>query len=342
MMKNREFIYSTMPTFLLRSISDELVNQGFDPEIIFSGLPITLQDVNDPYVRIPVLHGQTVIQRALQLCRYDGFGLRIGANHTISTMGPLYFAFITSPTLHHLLDIGFKYQGLIHGLLHFSYRKEESRNLVLFAHSTFQQIDILTFLIEEAFSFLPRMIQEMSAKNIRLIKIDFSFPQPSYFDKYRKKFNCDLHFNQPHNALYFQESILQLPIPTHDHVNHKLMLTFLEQLLERYVVQKNIVNEVSLILYRTLEKPPMFDAIARQLAVSERTLRRRLAECGKTYLTLLDEVRKERALALLYTSGLSIEKIGLAVGFDDIRSFRRAFTRWTGKTPRQLRAQRHT
>lgn len=37
-MKNKEFIYSTMPTFLLRSISDELLNQGIDPERIFVGL----------------------------------------------------------------------------------------------------------------------------------------------------------------------------------------------------------------------------------------------------------------------------------------------------------------
>ncbi|WCG84541.1 AraC family transcriptional regulator [Pectobacterium sp. A5351] len=341
-MKSKEFLYSTMPTFLLRSISDELFNQGIDPGRAFVGLPITQQDVNDPYVRIPVLHGQKIIQRALQLCQSDGFGLRIGASHTISTMGPLYFAFITSPTLHHVLDTGLKYQGLIHGLLNFSYKKEESRNFALFAYSTFHQVDILTFLIEEAFSFLLRMVQEISAKNMRLIRVDFSFPPPSYVNKYRKQFNCDLNFNQSHNALYFQESILHLPIPTHDRVNHKLMLTFLDQQLERYSVQKDIINDVSLILYQTLEKPPMFDAIARQLALSERTLRRRLADCGKTYLTLLDDIRKERALALLYTSQLSIEKIGLAVGFDDIRSFRRAFTRWTGKTPRRLRAERHT
>ncbi|MEQ9886678.1 AraC family transcriptional regulator ligand-binding domain-containing protein [Pectobacterium zantedeschiae] len=341
-MKSSEFLYSTMPTFLLRSIIDELSCQGIDPERILTGLPLTLQDINNPYVRVPVLHGQKIIQRALQLCQCDGFGLQIGSNHTISTMGPIYFAFITSPTLHHVLDTGLKYQGLTHGLLHFYYKKDEANNLVLFAYSTLHQIDILTFLVEEAFSFLLRMVQEMSTKNMRLIKVDFSFLPPPYVDKYRKRFNCDLNFNQPHNALYFQESILQLPIPTHDRVNYKLMLEFLDQLLERYSIQQDIVNEVSHILYRTLENPPMFDAIAKQLALSERTLRRRLAESGKTYLTLLDDIRKERALALLYTSRLSIEKIGLAVGFDDIRSFRRAFTRWTGKTPRQLRAQRHT
>ncbi|WP_234891465.1 helix-turn-helix transcriptional regulator [Agrobacterium vitis] len=72
--------------------------------------------------------------------------------------------------------------------------------------------------------------------------------------------------------------------------------------------------------------------------MSERTLRRRLAESGVSFQSLLDDLRKNRTLELLGNRNMSVEQIAFAVGFSDPHNFRRAFRRWTGTTPGALRA----
>ena len=76
--------------------------------------------------------------------------------------------------------------------------------------------------------------------------------------------------------------------------------------------------------------------------VSERTLARRLADCGLTYGTLVDEVRFAEAKTLLLEPALRVGDVALSVGFNDQSNFTRMFRRVGGLTPREYRrAIRH-
>lgn len=79
------------------------------------------------------------------------------------------------------------------------------------------------------------------------------------------------------------------------------------------------------------------ELVAERLRCSPRTLRRRLAEQGRSYRALLDDARHERARALLDDPRQSITAIAHLVGFSDPTSFARAFRRWTGLGPSQYR-----
>ena len=74
-------------------------------------------------------------------------------------------------------------------------------------------------------------------------------------------------------------------------------------------------------------------SVAGALGVSERTLRRRLAADGTSYQRLLDEVRASMAEELLGTGRLSVEEVGLRLGYAEASSFIAAHRRWTGETP---------
>jgi AraC-like DNA-binding protein len=77
--------------------------------------------------------------------------------------------------------------------------------------------------------------------------------------------------------------------------------------------------------------------VAKRLAMSERTLQRRLAEAGTSYVDLLSEVRSDLAKDYLKSSRTSLTEIAWLLGFSEQSAFSRAFKRWTGSSPAQYR-----
>ncbi len=78
--------------------------------------------------------------------------------------------------------------------------------------------------------------------------------------------------------------------------------------------------------------------VASRLAVSTRTLQRRLKEEGTTFQAELDGLREELARTYLSRSDYTSGQIAFLLGYEDPNSFYRAFRSWTGETPEVVRA----
>ncbi len=81
---------------------------------------------------------------------------------------------------------------------------------------------------------------------------------------------------------------------------------------------------------------PTVERLAAASGGSLRTLQRRLAEEGRSFAGILDEVRRERALRNLSEGTLAISEIGAQLGYSGASSFTRAVRRWTEEPPRRL------
>jgi AraC-like DNA-binding protein len=81
-------------------------------------------------------------------------------------------------------------------------------------------------------------------------------------------------------------------------------------------------------------------SVARALGVSSRTLQRRLSELDVGFQELVDDLRRELALAYLRDGALSVSEVAHRLGYSNLRPFLRAFKRWTGMTPRSARSAR--
>lgn len=79
--------------------------------------------------------------------------------------------------------------------------------------------------------------------------------------------------------------------------------------------------------------------VADRLAVSPRTLQRRLREEGTTFQKELDALREQLARNYLSRSNYSSGQIAFLLGYEDPNSFYRAFRSWTGQTPEYVRTQ---
>lgn len=115
---------------------------------------------------------------------------------------------------------------------------------------------------------------------------------------------------------YVDASLLQRELPT---FSQNLIRWFEHRLTEAYDLKK----------------------VAEAFHVSGRTLIRRTnAETGKSPLTLLQEARVEKSKRLLISSNWSLARIVESVGYADVVSFTRLFTKLVGETPVKYRRRR--
>ena len=77
--------------------------------------------------------------------------------------------------------------------------------------------------------------------------------------------------------------------------------------------------------------------IADRLAVSTRTLQRRLGDEGTSFQQELSALREELARHYLTNTACSSAEISFLLGYADPSSFYRAFHDWTGVTPERVR-----
>lgn len=75
------------------------------------------------------------------------------------------------------------------------------------------------------------------------------------------------------------------------------------------------------------------------MAMSLRSLQRRLRASGTNATTLFNDIRYANSLKLSANQQLSIGEIAFQQGFDSERGFRKAFERWSTKTPTQARKE---
>jgi transcriptional regulator GlxA family with amidase domain len=88
-----------------------------------------------------------------------------------------------------------------------------------------------------------------------------------------------------------------------------------------------------------LPEVPSVAELARELCVSERTLGRRVRHAtGMGTNSLIRSIRLHRARGLLQHSRISIERIAVAVGYQDATALRRLLRKAVGTTPGGMRA----
>ncbi len=87
-----------------------------------------------------------------------------------------------------------------------------------------------------------------------------------------------------------------------------------------------------LILSRLADESLSITAIAREMAMSVRTLQTKLGAEGRRFADLLSGARQNMAMRYL-RERISVEEITCLVGFAEPSVFRKAFKKWTGMTP---------
>jgi AraC-like DNA-binding protein len=138
-------------------------------------------------------------------------------------------------------------------------------------------------------------------------------------------------------ALLFDATWLDRVPELGNQISYLTVVRLCESMMEELKLLSGLVGQVRKILLTNLMRLKNIEAVASEMGMSARTLRRKLNEENTSYRTVVDELRMDMAVKYLRDTRLTIDDIAYALGFSEAANFRHAFRRWTKSTPDQFR-----
>ncbi len=322
-----------VPLYNAVLIFEEAKRQGVDPRELIRGTGLSQKDLQDSDTLKSYDQIVTLIDNALRLCPLPGLGLRIGRNESPTQWGILGYAVMCCKTLRELLVMLIKYHRVAASMAEFYFREEkELAYLEVFPPRALH--NALATVVEEHFSAIVSGARLLTGKTeLRPIEVQLTYAKPAYARMYHEVFRCPVQFNCSLNSLAFGKKWLDAPFMHSSALSSQMAERICERQLRRQYLDHDIVHRVRYLLLQHTGAFPDAEEIAEFLHITSRTLRNQLHGQGTSFQAILDDVRQQLAINYLEASDLSLEDICGLVGFNDISNFRRAFTKWTGKSP---------
>ncbi|MFI2352963.1 AraC family transcriptional regulator [Streptomyces sp. NPDC019443] len=331
---------ATIPPNILRYLAPVAEGCGVDlqPELTRVGLDETV--MRSAALRVSYRQGSAVIRRAVELTGDAHLGLRVGAAQHLTAWGLLGFAQMAADTLRDAIETGVRFQNLSGTMMVWS-AGPENAGYVLRADLPDPALDpaVAVFLAEEAFASVVTLTRLSAGDDFAPHSVEFAFPAPRDTRPFTELFRCPVRFAAAESRLVFPMAWARRPMPGRDPVTYAAVMELLEEQMASRRGQQDLLEVLEVSIAQSLPDVPSFVEQARRHASSERTLRRRLAECGTTYEAVVDGVRRERVEQLLRRPELTLRDVARQAGFSDMRALRRAVHRWHGATPAQLRGE---
>ncbi len=170
---------------------------------------------------------------------------------------------------------------------------------------------------------------------------EFMHPRREVAAECRRFFHCVIERGAPQDVIGLSSEILEIQIPSADNRLGHMLQSYADDLLRhvRHEREETLREKVMNIIRRRLSSGEVsLRDVAMRLGVSERTLRRHLAEVQVTFSDLLDEVRRDLANQWLFGTTFDLKHISFLLGYSEPAAFSRAYKRWSGQRPGDARA----
>lgn len=180
---------------------------------------------------------------------------------------------------------------------------------------------------------------EVASRPFRAEEVHVKHAAPDSTAAHEAYFGCPVRFGSDRDALLVSQSTLRAP----NRLGDAGIVGFFDAYLDAEVGQiadaPGFAGRVRDLVATSLsEGVPMLSDVARRLAMSGRTLQRRLAVEETSFQLLVDEARRDLARRLLRDTDFSLIEVAFMTGFSEQSALTRAFKRWEGRTPGAFRA----
>jgi len=254
-------------------------------------------------------------------------GLHAGENVTFVANNLPVHLLMSSPTLEEGLTRGFQFQRLLaHGEVA-SIHEVRPDTIEIRFRRIGGALSVTPHEIEFMVALFTRFCQEITLGEFRPKKVSFEHPFRGSLEEYNRVFGCDVLFGEPYNGLAVSAELMRRPLPHHSQAVFQQLEAVAESLMSR-LSSTGLIHEVSNQIRERLPHGDCeIDTIASLMAMSSRTLQRRLSEEGTSFRSLVETTRQSVALEC-FERGLDMTETSRRAGFSSPRAFARAVRRW--------------
>jgi AraC-like DNA-binding protein len=332
----RERVYE--PT-KLAALFDILVKQGCPSREILRNVNLTADEVHSPKSRISLADLMTAGKNAIRLSSDPHLPYRIGTSIHISAYGMYGFAILCCPDFRKTMAFAELYHALATPLATIKFAEQDGFASWAIEPNPDAATDpqLYRFVTELQIGIHISLMRDIMGPAFNPDRINLAYSEARDFGLPADELGCRISFSDRTNQIIFPSKWLNQAANLGNRTTYPMVVALCDDLLQELQSRVGLAGEIRALLIRDIANPPTLAAIAKLLEVSDRSLRRQLQEQGISFRGLLDELRMQIALKYLRTTRLANEDIALALGFSDAANFRRAFRRWTNKSPSEIR-----
>lgn len=330
---NEPLVPVNIPALMIKMCTD----RGILQETMLQHTGISPTTLSDPTERLSYKQIVPLLENFLTHYPSNSPGIDFGREININQLGMLGYAILSCSNLKEALNLCHKYHMLVEPALNFEVL--DHGNTIAIPLTSYIPYPRIFQMVCDIFAVaLVQISKFLTGRNdTKPLEVRFNFSRPENSEKYQQYCDCPVIFDQPRTELIVSKDVLYQPLKMADKATASMAEAQCSDLLTRFGAREVLIVKVRRII---LMKPGIFpsvDEVADQLAISTRTLGRSLRDIGTSYQKILDDIRKEISIEYLCSSQLPVEEIAALTGYSDPSNFRKAFRRWTGRTPSSYR-----
>jgi len=329
----------------VHSLSDAVRSFGCDPAPLLEQYGLDTARLSEAGARLSIPRYMRLGHAAIQLTGQPGLGLRMGRLSRISQCGLAGVTAAQAPTVREAVRTLIRFEALYgsnyrgHSSFH-----EDAQGAWLRFYSISPYNAYNRFVVDSIFAGWLQQLSTLAGTSIRAQRIEIEFDAPQYAADYAALSENPLTFTADSNQLRLDQDVLALRNPEHCPSTWRHLLQLCEKELEQLTRTRSLRERITRLLGPLLNggREPDLEEVAARLKLPTWTLRRKLAEEGTRFRTILNDTRRDLAMTYIRDTELAFGEIAYLLGFASAEAFQRAFKRWNGQTPGEFRrSQRH-
>lgn len=310
---------------------------GLDPEVLLRAAGLTAAQVEDPDARLPIAAVSALWAAALKESGDPGLGLRVALAVPFGAYRVIDFLAASAPTVGEGLVRVARYFPLINSALAWEITDDGSAKRLALTHPTIPG-RLPRPYAEYAVAVTILHCRRASGFDWPLVEVCFAFDAPPSSDAHVRAFGCPARFGGARSEFVIERSTWDTPSRAPSTELLRTLEDHAARMVESLEAKSVVQAQVARLIMEELEGgDPSLPKIARRMALSPRTLQRRLELEGSSFGDVLDRTRRELSEAYMKQRDLALTEIAYLLGFSEQSAFTRAFQRWYGVAPSQYR-----
>jgi AraC-like DNA-binding protein len=323
----------------LAAVIDTVVAGGASPAQALAGVRVSAAELHSPKTRVSLQQVLIACSNAIRLSRHSSLAFRAGASMHVSSFGMYGFAILSSADFRKTMSFCERYHVLSTPLVTLAFREEHGVGVWSVDPIVQTPVNdpLYRFIVEMQIGIILSLMRDVMGASFSPKEVALAFSRPDDFGLTEHFKECKIVFGRPVNEFIFDATWLNASARLGNRTTYALVESLCDRLVMEMSELTGVAGRVRALLLQDLGRRPSLTAVAGRLQISERTLRRRLAQQGVSFRSLLDELRTQLAVRYLRETSMNHEDISDAIGFRDPANFRHAFQRWTGRSPSAFR-----